>query len=101
MVTIFKVDNWQTDDKFYTDSNGRETLERKKNFRPTWDYDATTEPIAGNFYPITTSISIRNFAPGSENQEFAVITDRAQGGSSNEPGQIELMVNKIFQFFFI
>lgn len=92
MVTIFKVNDWQTEDKFYTDSNGRETLERIKNFRPTWEYDATTEPIAGNYYPITTSISIRNFAPGSENQEFAVVTDRAQGGSSNAEGEIELMV---------
>jgi Glycosyl hydrolases family 38 C-terminal domain len=94
VVTFFQVNDWQTEDKFYTDSNGRETLERIKNFRPTWDYDATTEPIAGNYYPITTSISIRNL-----NQEFAIVTDRAQGGSSNANGEIELMVKKNAEIF--
>lgn len=33
---------------FYTDSNGREILTRKRDFRPTWQLDQT-EPVAGNF----------------------------------------------------
>lgn len=31
---------------FYTDSNGRQTLQRKRNFRPTWNLDLV-EPVAG------------------------------------------------------
>jgi len=96
VITVFKISNWETQDTFYTDSNGRETLKRVKNYRPTWEFDPQYEPIAGNYYPITTSISLRNFATGAENQEFAVVTDRAQGGSSLDNGEMEIMVWFIF-----
>lgn len=45
------------------------------------------EPIAGNYYPITSKILLRD----NEN-ELAVLTDRAQGGSSLNDGEIEVMV---------
>lgn len=31
---------------FWTDSSGRETIQRKRDFRPTWDLDIQ-EPVAG------------------------------------------------------
>lgn len=40
---------------FYTDSNGREMLRRVRDFRPTWDLEVI-EPVAGNFYPVTSAI---------------------------------------------
>nr|XP_023026878.1 lysosomal alpha-mannosidase-like isoform X2 [Leptinotarsa decemlineata] len=73
---------------FYTDSNGRETLTRIRNFRPTWNLNLK-EPVAGNYYPVTSKISIRE-----KDLEVAVLTDRAQGGSSLEDGQIELMLHR-------
>lgn len=48
-----------------------------------------TEQIAGNYYPITSKILIRD---PNQNLEVAVLTDRAQGGSSLRDGEIELMV---------
>ncbi|PSN50451.1 Lysosomal alpha-mannosidase [Blattella germanica] len=75
---------------FYTDSNGREMIERKRNFRPTWKLDLH-EPVAGNYYPVTSKISIKD---QSEKIEFAILTDRAQGGSSLNDGEIELMVHR-------
>ncbi|KAJ9584475.1 hypothetical protein L9F63_021169 [Diploptera punctata] len=72
---------------FYTDTNGRETLERKRNFRPTWELQPH-EPVAGNYYPITSKIAIRDT---EKNVEFAILTDRSQGGSSLKDGQMELM----------
>lgn len=40
---------------FYTDSNGREMLRRVRDSRPTWDLEVI-EPVAGNFYPVTSAI---------------------------------------------
>lgn len=73
---------------FYTDSNGRELLKRVRNFRPTWKLDLE-EPVSGNYYPVTSKILIRD---EKQDVEVAVLTDRAQGGSSIRDGEIELMV---------
>lgn len=49
------------------------------------------EPISGNYYPITSKIVV---VDQQQDLEVAVLTDRAQGGSSLDDGQIELMVGK-------
>ena len=41
----------------YTDSNGREMVERQRNHRNTWALNQT-EPVAGNYYPIATTTFI-------------------------------------------
>lgn len=74
---------------FYTDSNGKENLKRVRNFRPTWELNIS-EPVAGNYYPITSQISIRD---ESADLDLVVLVDRAQGGSSLKDGEIEVMVN--------
>jgi hypothetical protein len=73
---------------FYTDSNGREFMERKRNYRPTWDLNVY-EPVAGNYYPVNAAIYIEDSSAG-----LAVATDRTQGGSSLVDGSIELMVQR-------
>ena len=47
----------QSQAKFYTDANGREVLERIRDYRPTWNY-TITEPVSGNYYPINSRIWI-------------------------------------------
>lgn len=85
------VSRWTTDLKtdgiFYTDTNGREMLQRKRDFRTTWDIDID-EPVSANYYPITAKIAIDDGV-----NRLAVLTDRAQGGSSIIDGTIELMVS--------
>lgn len=47
------------------------------------------EEISGNYYPVTTKISI------SDNESrLSILTDRAQGGTSLESGSVELMVHR-------
>jgi lysosomal alpha-mannosidase len=87
VVSRFTTD-LQTNGLFYTDSNGRELLERKRNYRPTWNLDLT-ERQSGNYYPVTSRILIRDTV---RQQEVAVLNDRSQGGSSLNDGQMELMV---------
>jgi hypothetical protein len=60
--------------KVFTDSNGREFLERQFNYRPTWDMEVF-EPVAGNYYPITTGIYIRD---EDKNLQLSIVPDRAQ-----------------------
>ncbi|XP_036748766.2 lysosomal alpha-mannosidase isoform X2 [Manis pentadactyla] len=73
---------------FYTDSNGREVLERRRDHRPTWELNQT-EPVAGNYYPVNSRIYITD-----GNVQLTVLTDRSQGGSSLRDGALELMVHR-------
>lgn len=73
---------------FYTDSNGREILKRRRNYRPTWQLNQT-EPVAGNYYPVNSRIYMKD-----ERNQLTVLTDRSQGGSSVTDGSLELMVHR-------
>lgn len=74
---------------FFTDSNGRQIMERKRDGRPSYEIDPDTEAVSQDYYPVTAMISIRD-----NQEEMAVLTDRAQGGSSLEDGCIELMLHR-------
>lgn len=78
--------------RFYTDSNGRQTLLRRRDFRPTWTLDVS-EPVAGNYYPINSHIYVTDDEANAETV-VALVNDRSQGGTSLRDGQIELMVWK-------
>lgn len=75
---------------FYTDSNGRGSLKRTRDSRP--HYKIKTDMIAtSNYYPVVSWIFIRN---ESQDLQLTVLTDRSQGGSSLEDGEIELMLHR-------
>ncbi|XP_045146219.1 lysosomal alpha-mannosidase-like [Echinops telfairi] len=78
----------KTGGRFYTDSNGREIVERRRDYRPTWDLNQT-DPVAGNYYPVNSRIYITD-----GNMQLTVLTDRSQGGSSLKDGSLELMVHR-------
>jgi len=56
--------------KFYTDANGREVLERTRDFRPTWNY-TVFEPVSGNYYPVNSRIWIKD-----ANRQLTVLTGK-------------------------
>ncbi|KAI4469648.1 alpha-mannosidase [Holotrichia oblita] len=89
VITVYNT-NLKTDSTFYTDSNGREMLKRVRDYRPTWKLEVN-EKVAGNYYPVTSKIVMQDT---DKNLEFAVLTDRAQGGTSLEDGEIELMLHR-------
>ncbi|KAG8652721.1 alpha-mannosidase At3g26720 isoform X2 [Manihot esculenta] len=43
---------------FYTDSNGRDFIERIRDYRKDWDLQVN-EPVAGNYYPIVGKYYLR------------------------------------------
>lgn len=63
-------------------------LKRKRNHRETWNVKIH-ESVAGNYYPVTTKIALEDTTA-----RMAILTDRAQGGSSLEDGVLELMVHR-------
>jgi lysosomal alpha-mannosidase len=89
VITRFTTD-FATKSTFYTDSNGREMLKRVRNSRPTWNL-TLEEPVAGNYYPITSKLSI---VDDSRDLQLSLLTDRAQGGSSLKDGQLEMMIHR-------
>uniref|UniRef100_S4RY66 Alpha-mannosidase n=1 Tax=Petromyzon marinus TaxID=7757 RepID=S4RY66_PETMA len=78
----------KTDGVFFTDSNGREILERRRDKRPTWPLNQT-EPVAGNYYPVNSRIYIKD-----EKMQLTALTDRSQGGASIRDGSFELMLHR-------
>ncbi len=89
VITRFET-NFKTESTFFTDSNGRQTIERKLNFRKTWNLEAK-EKVSSNYYPITSWIFIRDLM---KNLQLTVLPDRAQGGSSLTDGSVELMIHR-------
>lgn len=87
IITRFRT-NLATKGSFYTDSNGRELLNRTRNYRETWEVDIE-EPVAGNYYPVTSRIVLSD-----SKTRLALINDRAQGGSSLKDGEVELMLHR-------
>ena len=73
---------------FSTDANGREVLQRKRNWKPDYKVNMT-EPVAGNFFPVNTAILLQ-----SHNTTLGLLNDRSQGGGSLNDGQVELMVHR-------
>lgn len=84
----YKSNTIESGDTCYTDANGREMMERRRDFREYWDLDTEKEPVASNFYPVTGVILIRDSSDGGrqgrkdgekgDDVELAVINDRAQ-----------------------
>ncbi|KAL3529076.1 hypothetical protein ACH5RR_008398, partial [Cinchona calisaya] len=73
---------------FYTDSNGRDFLERIRDYRSDWNLQVN-QPVAGNYYPINLGIYLKDDA-----NEFSILVDRSVGGSSIFDGQLELMLHR-------
>jgi lysosomal alpha-mannosidase len=94
----------QSQAKYYTDANGREVLERKRDYRPTWNY-TVNEPVSGNYYPINSRIWIkdqtRQFTVLTGKKDildnlflFSICTDRSQGGGSIHDGSVEILLHR-------
>ncbi|KAG9139497.1 hypothetical protein Leryth_024187 [Lithospermum erythrorhizon] len=73
---------------FFTDSCGRDFLERIRDYRADWKLQVN-QPVAGNYYPINLGVYMKD-----KNTEFSVLVDRSVGGSSILDGQLELMLHR-------
>ena len=76
---------------FYTDDNGYLLQRRQKDYREGYNlkYDIK---VAYNYYPITSMVFIEN--PETK-QRLTLLTDRPQGVTSLEKGEIEVMIHRV------
>jgi lysosomal alpha-mannosidase len=74
--------------EFFTDTNGSMMIRRVKDTRLGWEYNKD-EPVADNFYPVNSVISIRD-----KQRIFSVWNDRSQSASSINQGEIFLILNR-------
>mmetsp|Transcript_39618 Transcript_39618/g.61821 ORF Transcript_39618/g.61821 Transcript_39618/m.61821 type:complete len:636 (+) Transcript_39618:519-2426(+) len=98
VISRFSTDV-KSGDSFFTDSNGRDMLERKRcttrkhamdtKCRPSVKAYNVTEPVASNYFPINTQVLLKDSKTG-----FSISVDRSQGGASLIEGQVELMVHR-------
>ncbi|KEG09759.1 lysosomal alpha-mannosidase precursor [Trypanosoma grayi] len=73
---------------FFTDSNGREMMRRRVDYRS--DYPFTqTEPVAGNYYPVATLMFIND-----TQTQFSVFPDAPMGGTSIHNGEVLLTTHR-------
>ncbi|XP_052175300.1 probable alpha-mannosidase At5g13980 isoform X2 [Diospyros lotus] len=73
---------------FYTDSSGRDFIERIRDYRADWHLEVN-QPVAGNYYPVNLGIYLKD-----ESKELSILVDRSVGGSSIVDGQLELMLHR-------
>ena len=75
---------------FASDSNGREYQPRVRDQRSSWNL-TLTDPVAQNYVPVVSSLAISD--PASH-QSLLVLNDRANGGTSLQSGEVELMLHR-------
>ena len=75
------VNGLENNEKYFTDANGRQYVERRRNYRPDFEVPNVEhqEPVASNYYPVTSSMYIED---PSSNLRLTILTDRSQGGGS-------------------
>jgi lysosomal alpha-mannosidase len=79
-----------TNGEWVSDSNCRDSMRRKRDYRPTWNI-TIYEPVADNYVPVNCFQSI---ADASTGVTLTVSTDRSNGGSSIVDGSLEIMVHR-------
>jgi len=83
LITRYRT-SMQTSYKVFTDENCLEIQTR------TLD-PLRSDPIAGNYYPITCTAFIRDT---ESDMQFTVLTDRTHGGGSLSSGELEIMLHR-------
>nr|XP_037875476.1 lysosomal alpha-mannosidase isoform X2 [Bombyx mori] len=88
VVMLFST-NISNSGEFFTDSNSRQMMKRT-----CWNETTSQQQkksISSCYYPVTSRICIRC---ANSSIEMCVLNDRAQGGTSYNDGEIELMIHR-------
>ncbi|KAH9635891.1 hypothetical protein HF086_002451, partial [Spodoptera exigua] len=87
-IFVRYVTDLNNDGVFYTDSNGRQTMKRIRDKRPTY---TPTIADSTSAVALTSKIYIEDT---KKNIRFSVFTDRCQGGTSLLDGNIDLFLHR-------
>ncbi|XP_077532022.1 lysosomal alpha-mannosidase-like isoform X2 [Haemaphysalis longicornis] len=93
IISRYQTSIWNSG-TFYTDSNGRRTIKRKRNAQRPWT-KTIVEPTTYNYFPVVSWMYLKN---ETHNLQLTVFPDRPQGGSSLHEGELELMLHRRLQY---
>lgn len=88
IITRYTAPTIANNGVFYTDSNGRQLVQRKRNWQKYYAF-TNQEPVAANYFPVNSRIMINDNTNG-----LVILTDRSEGGASINDGQVELMLHR-------
>ncbi|CDW84390.1 glycosyl hydrolases family 38 protein [Stylonychia lemnae] len=88
VVATWQAVDFDSNDIFYTDSNGLGMI-KKTVYRGKIVQDYPNLMPSANYYPITSGIMVQDEVQGIQ---MSVMNDRPQGGSAYINGRIELMI---------
>ena len=89
------INNLDIDKKpiFYTDANGLEVIKRTID---KYEYKENAIPwTGGNFYPVTSFISIQDENNEENKKKVTIFNDRSQGGTGYLPGSLILILQRM------
>ncbi|XP_039752015.1 lysosomal alpha-mannosidase-like [Pararge aegeria] len=88
VVSIFKT-NISNNGGFFTDSNSRQMMKRS-----CWNESTSQQQkkhLPACFYPVSSRICLQSW---NSSVDLCVLTDRVQGGTSYNEGEVELMIHR-------
>lgn len=76
VISRFRAPALASEGVFYTDANGREFQRRVRNERTTWNLNVT-QPVAGNYFPVTAAAFLRDEGSGDDGMQvlFALLLE--------------------------
>jgi len=89
-LRVRSPNNLRNKNIFYTDSNGLEMHDRFYSYKPEYDMNYLGNPITDNYYPVNSAIYIED---PSTKVRFTLMTERALAGSSQNKGEIEVVIH--------
>jgi hypothetical protein len=83
--------NIKSDSLWFTDANGREYQQRRRDYRPSFKFPAgsSAHRLPANIYPITTGCFLQD-----AHYSMNIAVDRAQGAVSMADGQLDINVHR-------
>ena len=88
LITRYEASGINSGSVFYTDANGRQFIQRKRNWNPDYSYD-NSEPVAANYFPVTSTAVIKD-----NNTAMAVLIDRSQAVASIVDNSLEFLIHR-------
>ena len=72
VISRFRAPALASEGVFYSDANGREFQRRVRNRRTTWDLNVT-QPVAGNYFPVTAAAFLRDEGSGDDGMQVLFV----------------------------